>query len=1176
MTCWLLAAALAVTPVLQPAAAPARSEPAPPLNPSFRHYGVLDGLPSDAAYTVVQDKSGYIWIGTRDGLARFDGSEFRIFRHDGGDPDSIAANDVSAVLVDAQGSVWAGGEGNGLNLYLPDSGGFRHWRHDSRDASSLSGNDVMALAQSSDGAIWVGTYAGGLDRLRADRHGFTHFRHRERTADSLLSNNVTALAADARGGLWIGTEAGVQFRDAQGRFTPIALPGVSGPVSVWQLNNTGDGVDAATDVGLFHVDADLAARRIGAAASAYASLRDLRGDLWIARQDGIDLVAADGTTRHYAPHNGVASSLPGTLAVGLLRDHEGGTWIALLDGGVAYLPPHWRAFDAWRHRPDDPGSIALDRVRALALAPDGALLAGGAKGLLDRLDPRDGRVRHLSGIAGLPDSSISALAQDARGRLWIGHRHGLRVLDGTHVQDIGAGDPSLRHGVWTLLVARDDAVYFAGVGTGVTRVDADDFSLRHMQPPGAVAAAQQVSELREAGDGSIWAGSQAGLARLAPGADTFQFVAGVGRGAVDAFAFGADGSLWLARSDRLQHYALHDGRARRLDTVDAADGWPAVEVGGLETSADGRVWASTPRGLVVYDPQARRAHLYAATSGLGNPELALHTLLRSPDGNLYVGSFDGVMAIRPVALRDRRMAPQMASASLSVRRDGRTVQLDPTKPVALHWDDRELAITAHALSFVDPKQVHYRFMLGGFDPDWVDTGERDTREFSSLRAGDYTLRLAAAFGDGPWSAAGAPVALHVPAPPWDTPWAWALYALVALLGTLAFIHAMRQRLEQRHRFAMVAQRQQLADQANAAKTNFLAGMAHEIRTPMTGVLGMAELLLNTRLDERQRGYADAIRRSGALLMRQLNDALDLARIEAGKLELADAPFDPATLLREIASIEQGLATQKGLSLQIGIADDAPPALHGDALRVQQVLLNLAHNALKFTQHGGVRLSLEREPAGVVFAVADSGPGLSPHECERVFRRFEQTESGRRAHGSGLGLTIARELVALMHGRIELHSEVGVGSTFRVHLPLTECAPPAPRQAPVATSTGDSKRVLLVEDDDVAAEVLAGLLQAQGHHVTRAPHALAALAEVDAVREGFDMILLDLDLPGMDGCTLAGMLRARGLEVPMLAVTASSRGDEEQRIRAAGMDALLRKPVLPEVLSEAMEKVSSDS
>src|SRR6185312_4531232 len=152
----LSAAALAIAPSAQQLAAPVRSELAPPLNPSFSHYGVLDGLPSDAAYTVVQDHSGYIWIGTRDGLARFDGNGFRIFRHDANDPDSIAANDVSAVMVDAQGRVWAGGEGNGLNLHRTDDGGFSHWRHDPEDSRSLADNDVMAIAQDSDGAIWVG------------------------------------------------------------------------------------------------------------------------------------------------------------------------------------------------------------------------------------------------------------------------------------------------------------------------------------------------------------------------------------------------------------------------------------------------------------------------------------------------------------------------------------------------------------------------------------------------------------------------------------------------------------------------------------------------------------------------------------------------------------------------------------------------------------------------------------------------------------------------------------------------------------------------------------------------------------------------------------------------------------------------------------------------------------
>ncbi len=1165
----LLAAALA--------AAPSTLVAAPPMNPSFRRYGVVDGLPSDAAYTVAQDHQGYIWIGTRDGLARFDAQNFRIFRHDPADNGSLPANDVSALLIDAEGRIWAGGENNGLNLFLPQRERFAHWRHDSRKADSLSGNDVLALAQTADGAIWAGVYAGGLNRLRADGHGFEHLHHRVNDANGLISDNIIALGADTRGGLWIGTEAGLQYRSAQGRFRRIVLPGVDKPVSVWQLNANGNGVDASTDAGLFHVDANFAARRLGPATAAYASLRQPGGEMWIARQDGVDLLDTSGMARHYAPHAGPADALPGTLPLGFLRDREGGTWIALVDGGIAYLPPRWRAFDAWRHLPDDGASLSVDHVRALTLASDGTLLAGGAKGALDRLDPRGGGVRHLADAAGLRESSISALAQDARGRVWIGHRHGLRVLDGTQVRDIGVDDPSLRHGVWALLIARDGGVYFAGVGTGVTRVDPRTFVLTPMQPS-ADDAARQIHRLRETADGAIWAASQAGLLRLAPGMSAFEFVPGVGRGAVEAFAFAPDGSLWLTRSDRLQHYSFNGERARRRDTIDAGDGWPAVDVGDLD-AGDGRVWAATPRGLVVYELDTRRVRTYSSEDGLGNPELAAHTLQHGADGTLYAGSFDGVMVIHPDLLRDEPARPQVVLAGLSVRRDGRLMQLDPHRPISLDWNDRELTVTARALSFADPRHHRYRFLLSGFDPDWVETGTRDTREFSSLGAGDYRLRIAAASGDGGWSAASAPVMLHIAAPPWATPWARALYVLAALLLlALAWI-LMRRRLEQRHRFALIAQRQQLAEQANAAKTRFLAGMAHEIRTPMTGVLGMTELLLGTGLDERQRGFADGIRRSGALLLRQVDDALDLARIEAGKLQLNEAPFDPAALLREVAALEQGLATQKGLSLQVEVEPGAPLRLIGDALRVQQVLLNLTHNALKFTRQGSVRLRLSRDDGDTVFTVIDSGPGMSEEECARVFERFEQTEHGRRERGTGLGLSICRELVALMRGQISVHSQPGEGCAFEVRLPLGECkAEAVPQPFTPAARAADgarSLRLLLVEDDPTAAEVLTGLLRAQGHRVTHAPDALAALTLIDTTAAPFDALLSDLDLPGMGGHTLAKVLRGRGMRTPIIAVTASSRGDEEQRLRDAGMDALLRKPVLPERLREVLEKMSGE-
>ena len=239
------------------------------------------------------------------------------------------------------------------------------------------------------------------------------------------------------------------------------------------------------------------------------------------------------------------------------------------------------------------------------------------------------------------------------------------------------------------------------------------------------------------------------------------------------------------------------------------------------------------------------------------------------------------------------------------------------------------------------------------------------------------------------------------------------------------------------------QQRALAEQASQAKTRFLATLGHEVRTPMTGVLGMTELLLGTPLEARQRGYAESIRNAGQHLLRLVNDTLDLARIEADKLQLEDIPFDLRALLQEVCQLLAPLAQAKGLAFHCDVADDLPRGLRGDAHRVRQILLNLGSNAIKFTERGEVVLRAAALPSqGVRLEVADTGTGLDAAQQARLFQRFEQAEGARTAArygGSGLGLAICRELAAAMGGTIGVDSVPGHGACFHVELPLPAAA-----------------------------------------------------------------------------------------------------------------------------------------
>lgn len=390
-------------------------------------------------------------------------------------------------------------------------------------------------------------------------------------------------------------------------------------------------------------------------------------------------------------------------------------------------------------------------------------------------------------------------------------------------------------------------------------------------------------------------------------------------------------------------------------------------------------------------------------------------------------------------------------------------------------------------------------------------------------------------------------------------------------GRLVYFMGIQHDVTKRVRAEEAARRaRRAAERASAEKSDFLAFVSHEVRTPLNGVLGTLSLLLDSPLDSEQRAYAETARRSGETLLWTVNELLDFSRIEAGELELEDIGFDPAGPVRDVISLQAAAAADKGLRLSASLDAALPARIMGDARRLRQVLMNLVDNAIKFTAVGSVELTMRRDGHRIRVEVRDTGPGIPPQLRRRLFRRFQQADAGtaRRHGGSGLGLMICRRLVVLMGGQIGVESEAGAGTVFRFDLPLRPAPevaadPSAPTWEQPRWRLGDvpSGRLLLAEDSEASQLVGAAILRKAGYEVDLVRDGESA---VEAASSGsYDAILMDVRMPGLDGYAATRRIRALGGHagrVRIMALTASAMPGDVERSLAAGMDAHLAKPV----------------